>query len=521
MKMVKSLLLGSAAGVVAVAGAQAADLPVKAKPVEYVKVCSLYGAGYYYIPGTDICMKVGGYVRAEYSYGYGNNMTNTQWSTPSAYQSRIEGADYNQRTRAYITTETRQQTAYGTLRTYLNVGTNADFPGSSNFNANRAFIQIAGFTIGTATSFFDFYSAPAVAYIVEQSSDSGDGGMKVFAYTAQFGNGVSASLSAEEPRRSSVVNTLVGATGLVGTTTAFATNNASTSVVSTNPFVVGSLPTADQIKIRYPDLVANLRVDQAWGSAQVMGALHDASGGYYGTSLGNWNTGHPSDKMGWAVGVGVKINTPFISPGDYFMAQYSYANGATRYVSFTPAGAYSPTLFNGNSFGTGFYSDGVYAGSSATATSSTGVELTTAWGIAAAYEHFWTPSLRTSVHGSYHRIQHNANATSLIRAASCNSNYTATAISAGQTALASGTLNGQADCNPDWSFWQIGSRTQWNVTKDFYMGFDVVYTRLNTAFAGTALYRANTGSGVPSGTYTVENQQSWATRVRFHRDIVP
>src|SRR2546430_756671 len=45
MKMVKSLLLGSAAGVVAVAGAQAADLPVKAKPVEYVKICSLYGDG--------------------------------------------------------------------------------------------------------------------------------------------------------------------------------------------------------------------------------------------------------------------------------------------------------------------------------------------------------------------------------------------------------------------------------------------------------------------------------------------
>ena len=54
MKMVKSLLLGSAAGLVAVAGAQAADLPVKAKPVQYVKICSLYGVGFYYIPGTDM-----------------------------------------------------------------------------------------------------------------------------------------------------------------------------------------------------------------------------------------------------------------------------------------------------------------------------------------------------------------------------------------------------------------------------------------------------------------------------------
>ena len=42
-------------------GAQAADLPVKAKAVEYVRICSLYGAGFFYIPGTDTCIKLGGY----------------------------------------------------------------------------------------------------------------------------------------------------------------------------------------------------------------------------------------------------------------------------------------------------------------------------------------------------------------------------------------------------------------------------------------------------------------------------
>ncbi|HEY7458119.1 MAG TPA: porin, partial [Xanthobacteraceae bacterium] len=66
MKVTKSLLLGAAAGLVALSGAQAADLPVKAKPVEYVKICSAYGAGFYYIPGTDICLRVGGYVFAEF-----------------------------------------------------------------------------------------------------------------------------------------------------------------------------------------------------------------------------------------------------------------------------------------------------------------------------------------------------------------------------------------------------------------------------------------------------------------------
>ena len=65
MKIVKSLILGSAAGLLAMSGAQAADLPVKAKAVEYVRICSLYGAGFYYIPGTDTCIKLGGYLRAE------------------------------------------------------------------------------------------------------------------------------------------------------------------------------------------------------------------------------------------------------------------------------------------------------------------------------------------------------------------------------------------------------------------------------------------------------------------------
>ena len=72
MKMVKSLLLGTAAGLVAVAGAQAADLPVKAKPVEYVKICSVYGEGFFYIPGTDTCIKLGGYVRQNFVFGQGS-----------------------------------------------------------------------------------------------------------------------------------------------------------------------------------------------------------------------------------------------------------------------------------------------------------------------------------------------------------------------------------------------------------------------------------------------------------------
>src|SRR3954464_1296280 len=69
VKLVRIALLGSAAGLCAVARAQAADLPVKkTAPVEYVRVCTAYGAGFFYIPGTDTCLRVGGRARFEYEF---------------------------------------------------------------------------------------------------------------------------------------------------------------------------------------------------------------------------------------------------------------------------------------------------------------------------------------------------------------------------------------------------------------------------------------------------------------------
>src|SRR5438105_3439006 len=102
MKMVKSLLLGTAAGLVAVAGAQAADMPVKGKPVQYVKICSGYGDGFYYLPGTDVCIKWGGYVRAETAYWSGGGQTNTGVfaGSPNAWNARTGGGDWFIRARA-------------------------------------------------------------------------------------------------------------------------------------------------------------------------------------------------------------------------------------------------------------------------------------------------------------------------------------------------------------------------------------------------------------------------------------
>ena len=208
MKMVKSLLLGSAAGLVAVAGAQAADLPVKAKPVQYVKICSLYGVGFYYIPGTDMCIKIGGWVRAEYGWGQNGNFA-WGWANANINNRSTNNSDF--RARGYITADARNQTEYGTVRGYIAVGLSenehgGDVSASNSFSANRAFIQWAGFTFGRAQSFFDFYSSPATSYWgAFPSSDTGDGGWFVMAYTAQFGNGLSATIAAEAPRRTQLI----------------------------------------------------------------------------------------------------------------------------------------------------------------------------------------------------------------------------------------------------------------------------------------------------------------------------
>src|SRR5687768_10291017 len=69
MAHVMRFLLTSTAGLAVIAGAHAADLPARTvAPVEYVRVCSTYGSGFFYIPGTESCLRVGGRMRAELSF---------------------------------------------------------------------------------------------------------------------------------------------------------------------------------------------------------------------------------------------------------------------------------------------------------------------------------------------------------------------------------------------------------------------------------------------------------------------
>lgn len=489
MKMVRSLLLGSAAGLVAVAGAQAADLPVKAKPVEYVKVCSLYGVGFYYIPGTDTCIKIGGFVRSEWIYNAGGSFAPIAEFVGARSGDTRTGEDLTTRSRGVLTIDTRSQTEYGTLRSYFTLGlqwTTGDSitagSGATTF-LYRAFIQFAGFTFGLTQSFFDFYT-----YAMHSNqtniigSDTGGTGQTVLAYTAQFGNGVSASISLEDGthRRTPVVDLSAAAN-----------------------FPIGGTSPSDQTAQRYPDLVANLRVDQAWGSAQISAALHEASGNYWGTP--NVNTaGNPGDKWGYAVQGGVIFNLPW-AKGDTLALQAVYGKGAMAYVA--GLGVLAFTRYDSSPVGAipgnvalAWLVDGVFA-------TGTSIELTSGWALQAGIQHYWTPSLRTSLWGGYMAINYNATATALICATPVGS-------------IGWGPLI-TATCDPDFKVWQVGSRTIWNPVQNLDVGVEVLYTQVDTEWNGTATLPAFAAGARPAGTYTLDDQGVWSAMIRFQRNFWP
>src|SRR6195256_5812716 len=383
MRALKGILLGSAAGLVAVAGAQAADLPVKAKPVEYVKVCSLYGAGFWYVPGTDTCLKVGSYVRVQTEWDANGGGIPIGFGAATGRQTRTDTNDLAFRTRAALSIDLRTQTEYGTLRSYLEVGAQATTPNDATEAVffDRGFIQFAGFTAGRIRSYFDINSMAPYSYANNRvSGDTGASGIYGIAYTAQFGNGVTASLSFEDGGASAAGATNGGGRGHM------------IANMSMPQFALGAT-TFDNRGFTFPDVVGALRIDQAWGYAQIAAALHDASGGYYGTTLtGAEVNGHPSNAQGFAVTGGFTLNDILGMKGDQFGMQAAYSQGAAGYVT-RATGAFQ-VYGSGHSAGFGWVSDGTFS-------TGNNIELTTVWGINGFIQHFWTPKWRTSLYGGY------------------------------------------------------------------------------------------------------------------------
>lgn len=455
MTSMKSLLLGTAAGLVALTGAQAADLPVKAKAVQYVKVCSLYGAGFYYIPGTDTCLKVGGYVRYDAYLNAGSSGSTTLGTYNRGY------TYYQTRARAAITLDARSQTAYGTLRSYAQFGVNSNGSGATTSPYIQfAYIQFAGFTFGNAESFFDIYAADQY-HLNHRTYTNGSirsDGINLAAYTANFGNGVSASISLEDPT--------IRRQGVFASTAA------------------GVVAAANKGAV-FPDVVANIRASGAWGFAQISGALHDASGAWYGPA-GNGAFSPlnqaTEDVVGWALAAGGVFKIPG-TMGDTFGIQASYGKGATRYVTRMPVGL--TTIVRDSAATPLFVPDATYLSSVAGGGS---VDLTEAWGIEAGYEHVWMKGLKTSLTGGYAEINFNG----------ASSIYLCGAV---------------VGCNPDTSLYHIGSRTTWTPVENLEIAFDVVYQHFDTMTFPAGAIPAAAGAAV------FDDADIWSGMVRVQRNF--
>jgi hypothetical protein len=534
MKMVKSLLLGSAAGLVAVAGAQAADLPVKAKPVEYVKVCSIYGAGFWYIPGTDTCIKIGGWVRYEMDFPNAGGSHSHYYTGGTGRNNLIDSADLQTRSRYVTSFDIRTQTEYGTLRAFQRAGfewtTNSD--GRGAYYVERTFIQFAGFTWGRSQSYFDFFAnAHYYTGYIGGPSSTGAGGVNVLAYTATFGNGFTGTLSVEDgtQRRTAVWD--------AGTDAHVIANIPGPSA---NGFISNlgatGLNIGDYAAHQVPDIVGSLRVDQAWGSAQVAAALHQVRAGYYGNNNnpllvvgpGGYTGFAPSDEWGYAVMAGILINLPW-AKGDQLWVEGVYTVGASSYTGWSSNGQYNHIArFNGGGVTAGWMLDAVFANVigpaalSAGAAGASGLHLTTIWTIGASLQHYWTPALRSSVFGIYNSIDYNAAATAIF----CSSPVGPVRTFLGATPnFATGAVLG---CNPDFQVWGIGTRTIWNPVPNLDIGLEVVYAKVeqqheapNPALGRGVLMSFAGAGGRAAGLYVPQSTDIWSGILRVQRNFWP
>jgi Porin subfamily len=527
MKMVKSLILGSAAGLIAMSGAQAADLPVKAKAVEYVRVCSLYGAGFFYIPGTDTCIKLGGYLRIDTTFN-GSIYDQPAWSGDLGQGNRYR--DYfAARSRMALTVDTRTATEYGVVRTFgqadfqfttqgNNTTNPAVFTGSGSAGTNTGllnqpgegyvaveyvFIQFAGFTFGKSSSAF---ATPWNGYPGNNSSFLLGGhdtvtGVNNIQYTAQFGNGVSGTIGLDDPvvfDRTAVNNLSTGLNATFNGANAYA-------------------------GVHAPDVVGNLRVDQAWGMFQISAAAHEVSGSYnilntapvpagaIGVPAGSPNafseiSGHPDTKWGGAVMAALQIKNIPTGAGDDIKIDATYAKGDTKQVISTSSASPSFAMFGSTnragayqSIGFGATTDAVYLPTLFGGDGS--LHLTTAYGVRGAFNHNWDPYWSSSLFGSYSAVRYDGTA----KLEMCTIYTLGKAVS------------GDYSCNPDFNVSQLGVVTRWTPVKNLTFSAEVMWFHLDQKFTGAAVLGA--AAPKPTTLYEFKDQDTVSFNVRAQRNF--
>ncbi|MDV2988359.1 UNVERIFIED_CONTAM: porin [Methylobacteriaceae bacterium AG10] len=546
MRLLKVSLLGSVAVTSAITGAQAADLPIKkAAPIEYVRVCSAYGAGFFYIPGTDTCLRVSG--RARFEVGYNEGYSRNQGA----------GDTTGYRGLARINLDARTQTGYGTLRAFVRLEF-ASRTGYSNFasgtqtrignafsalgqdqfgraqqfvSTEKAFIQFAGLTAGRASSFFDFYANDYE--IIGGALGSNLASTNLLAYTSKLGDsGFSASLSLEDPtfRKNTIFSASVAAANAAAGTSSFATFgalNAPSPVflgfnAAGQPTGVGFVDVIE--RNRMPDFVGALRYDAAWGSAQVSAAVKDVNTGNFlpNQFLGTTGDGaaltaanavsrqRPSTEYGWAIQGGVKFNLPFIAPGDGLYLQGAYGEGATLYTGYSNyTGSYASNTSNlsGASFNQ-FFND-------STLNPLTGrLELSRSFTVVGSYLHYWTPEWRSAFFASYGELSQAPGARAAQGIASA-------LVGGGPGAPGTRTFALNQTLRDTYQIY-TGASVIWSPVKDLDIGLEGIYTKIGVTNGRVVDLNKSFGvsqTNIPLSARTVSSFDTVQLRMRVQRDF--
>ncbi|MEM8648987.1 MAG: porin [Pseudomonadota bacterium] len=259
----KSLLLGSAAAMVAVSGAQAADaIVVEPEPVEYVRVCDAYGSGFFFIPGTETCIRLSGFVRSAYEKYYIDGVADDQAGAPTAVDRSF--TLWGQRARLNV--DTRNETEYGTLRALYRLE-----GGQSNVDVDVdmdiALISLAGFRAGFAGANywssnhgFGFVNAESVSSVaggaIYTDGYYGFDDATIFDYT-WAADGFSVTIGVEDPRISYALSDGAGGfTGGFGN----ATNNGGTDGRAN--FYAGFNYSGDGFGVAFTAVHDSIAVDQ-------------------------------------------------------------------------------------------------------------------------------------------------------------------------------------------------------------------------------------------------------------------
>ena len=537
---VKTSILCSAAVLMTAGGAWAADLPAKAKAVEYVRVCTPYGAGFWFIPGTDTCIKLGGYLRVDTTFN-GGTQGAPAWNGDLGQQNRYR--DYfSTRGRMAFTVDTRTATDYGVVRTFMQ----ADFqfstqgnttvnpvsftgspttgvvnnllnqPGDGYVAVEAVFVQFAGFTFGKSVSAFstpwNAFPGNITSFLI--GGHDSTTGINNIQYTKEFGQGVSASIGLDDPvvwHRTSVYNLAYGLNA-VGT--------------GSNAYAA----------VRAPDIVGNIRVDQPWGLFQISGSAHMVSGSYdflngVGAAAGSVAVagaaptalseigGHPDSKWGGSVMAALQIKNLPTGPGDDIKLDATYALGDTKNVISTSSASPSFAMFSGTgrpgayqSVGFGATTDAVWLPNHAT-TGSVGalgdgqLKLTDAYGLRGAFNHNWNTDWSSSLFGSYSAVRYRGNVGDLTTAK-------------GQYCAAYGVgkpVSTDFTCNPDYNVSQLGLTTRWVPVKNLTFTAEVMWFHLDQKFTGAATLTA--AAPKPATVYEFKDQNAVSLQLRAQRNF--